>query len=203
VGSTYQAYTHDHCSESELRTWFDGLIRNAKQEYGSNVYSGKINIIDGLTISPKPTFDSIQAADDYLDDGDSGSAIAVRARVPAASFRDARPKEFLRLTETLHKAEIAAINGDKTILATIRSKHTASRACVGCKSRIVTAFVRTWQCPVCGDKTYVFKRGELAQRGRLHDAVAKARARMEESRKAYELAAGSKIVWRIGAWCKS
>lgn len=229
MGSSYSSRVFPDMPESELSEKINAAISTDAYEDG-HLYSGSWGVKNGFYIvrdhgslrNDVKTFDSVQAADDYISEVNDkfGGLSVVRARIVEMPLPDGKVAStanawssgqvpMAKAVAAAHekaKAAYTALNQfGPDILKRVRAAKSKTRGCSQCGSSIATQYIQSVNCPVCRHE-YLLTETDRAKQQALKDKYEKLGKAATEARDAElkKLAEKhGKFVWVVGGWCSS
>jgi hypothetical protein len=229
MGASYSSRVFPDMPESELAKKIEAAMADDAYEDG-HLYSGSWGVKSGFYFvrdrgslhNAVKTFDSVQAADDYISEENDkfGGLTVVRARIVEMKLPDGKiastANDWSSVQVPMGKAVAAAHEKAKAantalnqfgpdIIKRVRSAKSKTRGCGKCGSSIATTHIQSLNCPVCRHEYLVTdtdraKQKALTEKYEKLDKAAK-EARDAELKKLAEK--HGKFVWVVGGWCSS
>jgi len=229
MGASYSSRVFPDMPESELAKKIEAAMADDAYEDG-HLYSGSWGVKHGFHIERNrgslrnevKTFDSVQAADDYISEGNDkfGPLTVVRARIveiklpngKVASTANDWSSDQIPMSKSVAaahekaKAVYTALNQfGPDIIKRVRAAKSKTRGCSKCGSSIATTHIQSLNCPVCRHE-YLVTDTDRAKQKALTEKYEKLNTAAKDARDAElkKLAEKhGKFVWVVGGWCSS
>lgn len=228
MGASYVSRVYPDMPEAELTKRVNDDISQDAYEDGRS-YSGSWGVKNGYHVvrersgsSAIKTFDSVNAADEYISDANDKwePLMAVRARIVEIKLpngkvastantwdgeRVPRGKAVIALDEKAKAAGELLQKFGPGIIARVKAAKSKTKGCSKCGSSIATSHIKSLNCPVCNHE-YLLTETDRNKLASLKEKSEKARKAASDARAA-ELKKLSekhgKLVWVVGGWCSS
>lgn len=199
MGACFDSVTFKACDEKTMHQKFEDYQDDMRAENGSDTYAGHIGIVNGLTVSTR-SFKDMKAAHDYVSNNTDKYSPAIAVKVGDFSkvfpVTSSEKKEVAKLQELENKYK----NWDKDLLVRVRQAKSSQRGCKVCGSKISVKYIKTINCPVCGDMHFVKTETDNKNFKTLHTKLIEQKTKVATMSKKYE-DKNKDNFWYIGAWC--
>ncbi|MDA8651674.1 hypothetical protein N9L75_03770 [Porticoccaceae bacterium] len=215
MGAVIEIKHFSSCSIVELSKKIDFAINADIDEYGNRPYGGHWGEKqgEGFKVCPYTPLLGEDAAEEYIDEhSDRWGLLALRVcrvdDVAAKSFNKKIQQACIKrksLEDTLHgKRSVRAL-----ALERIQAAKSQHRQCANCHSRLAVKYLKSANCPVCGELDFLLSKTDLLK---LDKAAAKNIAitteieSLHKKKLAKALSAASvdkpdTWFWLVGGWC--
>lgn len=199
MGACFDSLTFKACDEKTMREKFKHYQEEACDERGNGSYAGHIGIAAGLHVSTM-VFKTQQAAYDYLVNKAEkwGPAIAVKVGDFSKIFPVTATEK--KEVEKLHELQNKFNNWDSDLLMRVRQAKSTQRGCKHCGSKISVKYVKTVNCPVCGDAHFIKTETDNKNFKILQVKLKEQQTKVATMSKKYD-EKNKDNCWYIGAWC--
>lgn len=199
MGANFDSVTFKACDTQTLQKQFEDYQDDMRHEHGSDSYAGHMGIAHGLNISTRVFKDSKEAHDYVSNYAEKwGPAIAVKvgdfSKVFPVTSSEKKEVAKLQELETKHK------NWDNDLLLRVRQAKSTQRGCKHCGSKISVKYVKTINCPVCGDVHFVKTETDNKNFKTLQTKLKEQKTKVSTMSKKYD-EKNKNNFWYIGAWC--
>lgn len=199
MGACFDSVTFKACDVETLHQKFEDYQDSMRCENGSDSYAGHIGIANGLNVSTM-VFKDTKAANEYVSNRAEkwGAAIAVKVGDFSKVFpvTTTEKKEVAKLKELENKYK----NWDTDLLVRVKQAKSTQRGCKKCGSKISVKYVRSINCPVCGDVHFVKTETDNKNFKTLQVKLKEQQTKVATMSKKYD-EKNKNNCWYIGAWC--
>ena len=218
MGANFDSVTVKGCSEQDLRKQFSEIVQECQIQDGIDPYSGSFGTKNEGVVVHHKTFSTESDAEEYLhEEADLdkwGPAIAVKVKVPKAATQkrvETLRKKIRELQLKNGYSGVFEAQGEREIYAAAveRAKSAKSKTttCKACGSQIAREYIRSHECPVCRNKSFILTKADQNKLDRLRNQQEKACEKVKEMesqiRELIKKDDSTAFVWFIGAMCPS
>ena len=200
MGAQFDSATFPACSTEQLKTQFKEHCEELIYQHGHDAYGGHMGK-SGLQITSK-VFKDANEAQDWLENNTEkwGSAKAVQVGDFTKAFPQTAGDKKLATTFTELEREIK--NWDADILKRVKAGKSLQRSCDKCNSKITLSFLKTNDCPVCHNHSFLQTDTDTKKFKSLQVKFSDVSKKYNEAKKKH-LEKAKPAYWFVGAWCSS